>query len=155
MAMWCRVTWKTIQECLWYVYRCWSITSHTFNLQKILWVQQPRTFQTSEADTLKKLVSDLSPWMKREQWATLKKAIEELVEAIEFYVFELAEKNRAMKWHNDICSVCWPFFSCSECQQWLSHNFTANYWSNWRQRVLRTPFCVCDFTPIDRRDRYT
>ncbi len=39
----------------------------------------------------------LSPWMKKEKWATMKKATEELIESIEFYVFQLVEKNKAVK----------------------------------------------------------
>ena len=61
-------------------------------------------------DVLKKHASSLksfllSPWMKRGSWAPMKTAIEELTAAIEFYVYELTEKNKAVKKHHDAFEI--------------------------------------------------
>lgn len=45
----------------------------------------------------------LCPWTKRQEWATIRAATEELIEAIESYAFELDEKNKSMKAHHDTC----------------------------------------------------
>ena len=164
-----------LQECLWYIdghHQTLADRSHPIPsiFQKFSGYNCPelskhrkRSHTNMNADILTKHASSLksfllSPWMKRERWATMRKAIEELTEAIEFYVFELGEKNRAMKRHHS-----------GTCVEVASDDLAFHVMSvtNDYPIVLKPlveelegkgnyePIFVRDFAPTDRRDRYT
>ena len=120
-----------------------------------------RSHVNMNADVLKKHASSLksfllSPWMKKDCWAVMKTAIEELTATIEFYVYELAEKNRAVKKHSGTLEVASDELSFRVLEVTNDSPVVLKSLTEALQsKQVYEPIFIRDFAPVDRRDRYT
>jgi hypothetical protein len=86
----------------------------------------------------------------------MKTAVEELTAAIEFYVYELAEKNKAVKKHHGTDEVASDELSFSVLE--VTNDFPIvlkPLVEALRCNQVYEPVFVREFAPVDRRDRYT
>ncbi len=159
-----------LQESLWYLdghHQTFADRSHPipsifkrfsgYNTPELA-KHRKRSHVNMNADVLKKHASSflLSPWMKKDCWAVMKTAIEELTAAIEFYVYELAEKNRAVKKHSgtfEVASDELPFRVLDVTND--SPVVLKSLTEALQSKQVYEPIFIRDFAPVDRRDRYT
>lgn len=142
-------------------YVCWSLPSNPMSIWWLHWVQYTQSIERSHtnlnADTLKSHAGSLKhfllwPWMKKQWWATIRTATEDLDEAMESYALELfVQKHCEIRLEVASDDLAFTIIHAKNDHPILLNGIVGEL----QKRGNYEPVFVRDFAPTDRRKRYT